>query len=453
MELVARYRIFSDGNIGVFVILKKNMSVVIFFIVLIDQFGHMRTNKNCPKYGTDPEQQQLENVDSEKASGKTSSLDPSNQAQPKGLKKKIVPKSGTKSVVEAPEDEKSSSKTKVIPVKFKCSSSDKPHPEKCSDQHPLTPDMGVSKSVPKASKIKIASKLKLEETPVESNKPSIVIRPPTDTGRSQVESYKPSIVIRPPANTEREQAASHKPAIIIRPPIITDTEQVETHKSNIVIRPPMEKEREPPQKKIIIKRPKETIDLDQISQDDTPRFEHRKTKRIVELSGFEKHGRPDNLQFRSESSKRRTREEKNWWEEDEKRRNAERLREERQRRLIEEEMRVFQEQERFADAEIRRYQESIRREREEEERQRAKKKKKKKKPEIAEEYLEDYKARRSDRRVPERGRSSKRKSSIELGKYSAEHASSTKRRRAGEVLNLLTLVTNFPSFSTITLIT
>ncbi|KAJ0089663.1 hypothetical protein Patl1_13830 [Pistacia atlantica] len=89
------------------------------------QFGHMRTNKNCPKYRADPDTQ-LETADSEKASGKSNSLDPSSQSQPKSLKKKLIPKSATKiAVVEASENEKSNSRAKVLPLKFKCGSTDK----------------------------------------------------------------------------------------------------------------------------------------------------------------------------------------------------------------------------------------------------------------------------------------------------------------------------------------
>jgi transcription initiation factor TFIID subunit 1 len=71
---------------------------------------------------------------------------------------------------------------------------------------------------------------------------------------------------------------------------------------------------------------------------------------------------------------------------------------------------------------------------EEEERQRAKKKKKKKRPEIREEYLEDPRTRRNDKRVPERERNAKRRPVVELGKFGAEYAPPTKRRKGGEVL-------------------
>ncbi|KAK3206157.1 hypothetical protein Dsin_020203 [Dipteronia sinensis] len=410
------------------------------------QFGHMRTNKNCPKYGADPETQ-LETADPEKASGKYNSLDPSSQSQLKSLKKKLISKSATKiAVVEAPEEDNPSTKAKVLPVKFKCGSTDKPSnklalaPTQSSDQLVTTDVQIVKKSISKTNRIVVSNKPKPIEMQFESHKPSIVIRPPTDTDRGQVESHKPSIVIRPPINTDREQVESHKPSIVIRPPTNADREQVESHKPSIVIRPPTDKDREQPQKKIVIKRPKEVVDLDPVSPDGTTHLEYRKTKKIVELSSFENRGK-QNLQLKNESAKRKGRERKRLWEEEQKRRNAERLREERERRLYEEEMRIMEEQEEMRVmeeqerlAEIRRYEESIRREREEEERQKAKmKKKKKKKPEIGDDYLEDYRARRNDRRIPERDRSAKRKSVVESGRYGADHVPPTKRRRGGEV--------------------
>lgn len=187
-------------------------------------------------------------------------------------------------MIEAPEDEKSSLKTKVVPVKFKCSSADKlpdkfPVASTQSSDQPSTSDVveTANKSVGKVNRIVISNKPRPEETQVESHKPSIVIRPPVDTvDKSQAESHKPSIIIRPPANTDREQVESHKPSILIRPVTTTDRELVESHKPSIVIRPPADKDREPPQKKIIIKRPKEIIDLDRVSQDGSP-HEYRKT--------------------------------------------------------------------------------------------------------------------------------------------------------------------------------
>ncbi|KAK9185058.1 hypothetical protein WN943_025411 [Citrus x changshan-huyou] len=334
------------------------------------------------------------------------------QSQLKSLKKKkLISKSATKiALIEAPEGEKSSLKTKVVPVKFKCSSADKlpdkfPVASTQSSDQLSTSDVveTANKSVGKVNRIVISNKPRPEETQVESHKPSIVIRPPVDTvDKSQAESHKPSIIIRPPANTDREQVESHKPSILIRPVTTTDRELVESHKPSIVIRPPADKEREPPQKKIIIKRPKDIIDLD------------RREKQIPLLT--------------NDSAKRKVRDERNWWEEEEKRRNAERIKEERARRIYEEERRFVEERERFA--ELRRYEESIRKAREEELLQKAKKKKK---PEIGDDYLEDYRAKRNDRRMLERDRGAKRKPGAELGKHSADYGPPTKRRRGGKV--------------------
>lgn len=358
------------------------------------QLGHMRTNKNCPKYGEDLEAH-LETADLDKASIKLKSLDPSSQSQQKTQTKKLIPKSATKiAVVEASEGEKSNLKAKVLPVKFKCGSVDK-----VSDN--------VSVEVAPSS-----------DQPVTSN---------SDTGKSIVKVHK--IVI--PNKTKPEDAETPKPSIVIRPPTNTVKDQPESHKRSIVIRPQTETDREQPQKKIIIKRPKEIIDVDQVSQDGSTGVEYRKTKRIVELSNIEKHRKKENKYLAEESTKRKAREDRRWREEQEKQRNEERLREERARRLYEDEIRAQEEQEKLA--EIKRYEAAIRREREEEERQKAKKKKKKKKrSEIKEEYLEDPRT-RSDKRMPERDRSTKRRPVVELGKYGAEYAPPTKRRRGGEV--------------------
>ncbi|KAG6652791.1 hypothetical protein CIPAW_05G030600 [Carya illinoinensis] len=358
------------------------------------QLGHMRTNKNCPKYGEDLEAN-LETADHEKASIKLKSLDPSSQSQQKPQTKKLIAKSATKiAVVEAPEGEKSSLKAKVLPVKFKCGSIDKLSDNltaevALSTDQPVASNSETGKSIVKVNKIIIPGKMKPDDA--ETPKPSIVIRPPTNTAKDQPESHKRSVVIRTPTETDREQ----------------------------------------PQKKIIIKRPKEIIiDVDQVSQDGSTGIEYRKTKRIVELSNIEKHRKQDNIYLAEESAKRKAREDRRWWEEQEKQRNEDRIREDRARRLYEDEMMLEQ----GKLAEIKRYEAAIRREREEEERQKAKKKKKKKKrPEIKVEYLEDPRTRRNDKRMPERDRSVKRRPVVELGRDVAEYAPSTKRRRGGEV--------------------
>ncbi|KAI9196201.1 hypothetical protein LWI28_021917 [Acer negundo] len=168
------------------------------------QFGHMRTNKNCPKYGADPETQ-LETADPEKASGKYNSLDSSSQSQLKSVKKKLISKSATKiAVVEAPEDDNPSTKAKVLPVKFKCGSTDKPSDKlalvstQSSEQLVTTDVQIVKKTISNTNRIVVSNKPKPVEMQFESHKPSIVIRPPRNTDREQVVSHKPSTVIMPP---------------------------------------------------------------------------------------------------------------------------------------------------------------------------------------------------------------------------------------------------------------
>ncbi|KAK7309486.1 hypothetical protein RJT34_06248 [Clitoria ternatea] len=349
------------------------------------QLGHMRTNKNCPKYGEDVEAQ-LESTDMEKSSGKSSFVDPPSQSQHKALSKKSISKGVTKA---APVD----NSTK-LPLKFKCSSteksSDKPAIETLQNSDkPVTSDSETAKP-PKVSKIIIPSKVKPDDTQAESHKQAIVIRPPTDSGRAHIDSHKLPIKFRPPTEIDREQ--SHK--------------------------------------KIIIKRTKEVVDLELDSPGGKSGFEHRKTKRIVELSTFEKQKKQETMYGTGGLVKWRAKEDRRWWEEQEKRRNEARLREEdRARRHHKEEIRMLKEQERLD--EIRRYEEVIRRDREEEEQQKAKKKKKKKKPDLRDEYLDDPRTRRYDKRMLERERSGKRRSVAEIGKIGADYVPPTKRRRGG----------------------
>ncbi|XP_062077035.1 transcription initiation factor TFIID subunit 1 isoform X2 [Humulus lupulus] len=405
-----KIKIAGDTNVKMFK--EKKNARESFVCGACGQLGHMRTNKNCPKYGEIDTN--VDTLEPEKALGKSTSLNQSAPSQTKTTTKKLIPKSATKiALVEASEGENLSPGTKVLPVKFKCSSTDKA-PDKFSvgmtqsSEQPVTSDTETGRSAVKVNKIIISNKAKPEDVQVESHKPPIVIRPPTDMDRGQVESQKPTIVIRPPSNTERDRFASHK----------------------ISKRPRTEIEREQSHKKIIIKRPKEIIDVDQVAQDGGSSMDHRKTKRIVELSSFEMQRNQKNV-YLAEAAKKKARDKRKRWEEQEKRRNEEILREERARRIREEEMKILEEQERVA--EIRRYEVSIRREREEEERQKAKKKKKRKMPEIEDDYMEDSRARRFDKRVPERDRSTKRRSVAELGRYGAESAATTKRRRGGEV--------------------
>ncbi|KAK7407342.1 hypothetical protein VNO78_09180 [Psophocarpus tetragonolobus] len=362
---------------------EKKPSREVFVCGACGQVGHMRTNKNCPKYGEDLETQ-LESTDMEKTSGKSSLVDPSSHLQHKAPSKKSISKSATKV---APVD----NSTK-IPLKFKCGSteksSDKPAIETLqSSDKPVTSDSETAKSA-KVNKIIFPKKVKPDDTQAESRKHAIVIRPPTDSGRGRVDSPKFPIKIRPPTEIDRDQ--SHK--------------------------------------KIVIKRTKEVIDLELDSPAGNTGLQHRKTKRIVELSNFEKHKKQETVYGAEGFVKWNTKEDRRWWDEQEKRRNDSRLREE-DRARHHKEIRMLKEQERLD--EIKRFEEDIRIDREEEERQKAKKKKKKKKPELRDEYLDDPRARRHDKRMPERDRSGKRRSVTELGKIGADYMPPTKRRRGG----------------------
>ncbi|CAL1408619.1 unnamed protein product [Linum trigynum] len=418
------------------------------------QNGHMRTNKMCPKYGEEPETP-AESADVERGSGKSSFLDPLNRSQQhKNKKKKLSQKSLTIN-----DNEKSNSNVKAnqLPSKFKCGSSEVPFEKsgdleaaaQSSDQYyinssalPASSDTDTGgKSISKVNKIKIASKGRSESGApvVEMQRPFVMQQqqqhPPPDADRGLKESVRPPITIKPPVNVERDHA--------------------ESRQKTILIRPPAEREKEQSHKKVVFRQPREVVDLDRLSQDGSSTgFEyHQKTKKMVELSSFEKqhHRKLDTLHFTGGSSsgakKKKAKEEAaavaaaRFWEEDQKRKNVERLREERARMqaaAAAEEMRRFKEREGLI--RLREYEEAMRRarqEEEEEERQRAKKKKKRKKetPEISDDYMEDYKARRHDKRIPERdSRGTKRQPVGDLGKYSAKYAPPTKRRRGGEVL-------------------
>ncbi|RYQ81370.1 hypothetical protein Ahy_Scaffold1g107319 isoform B [Arachis hypogaea] len=355
----------GEGAIKVFK--EKKPSRETFVCGACGQLGHMRTNKNCPKYGEDLEAQ-IESTDIEKPSGKSIILDPSNQSQQKSLTKKLVPKTAPKTP-----SVDNSTKLKFICISTE-KSSDKPALENLqSSEKPVTSDSETARSA-KVNRIIFPKKVKPDDTQAESVRRPIVIRPPTDSARGQVDSPKVPIKFRPPTDIERER-----------------------HHQKLVIKPA-----------------KEIVDVDLDSPYGNKRLEHRKTKRIVELANFEKQRKPEPMY-------RQAKEERRWWEEQEKRRNEARLKEERARRHHKEEVRMLREQEKLD--EIKRFEEDIRREREEEERQKAKKKKKKKKPEFTDDYLDDPRARRYDKRMLDRDKSTK--------KRGADLMPPTKRRRGG----------------------
>ncbi|KAG8368612.1 hypothetical protein BUALT_Bualt15G0063500 [Buddleja alternifolia] len=365
-----KVKILGDG---MNIIKEKKSARESFVCGACGQLGHMRTNKNCPKYGEDTETR-VESIDLEKSSSRPNFIDQVEQSQPKPFPKKLIPKNVTKSEVQ--EDDKPTSKAKIL--KVKCGATEKlpdklltPPTSQSSDRPVMSDAETGNRSAVKVNKIVFSNKTKPEDIMVDSHKPSIVIKPPVEADRDQ------------------------------------------------------------PRKKIIIKQPKEFINLDETSQDGSFGFEFKKTKKINELSSLDKFQEHGNRHFFEESSRVRD-PEGNQWRMEEKRRNAERRQQEERNRRVEK-MRMIEEQQQPA-YELIRYQESIRREREEEELQRAKaKKKKKRKPEIRDDYLDDFPPRRNDRRMPERDRPVRRRTEVEYAKPAPDYAQASKRRRGGEV--------------------
>ncbi|KAL0365199.1 UNVERIFIED_CONTAM: Transcription initiation factor TFIID subunit [Sesamum angustifolium] len=114
-----KVKILADGMNA---IKEKKSARESFVCGACGQLGHMRTNKNCPKY-RDTETR-AESTDLEKSSSKPNFVDQAEQSQQKPLTKKVTPKNGIKTAgSEAPEDDKPTSKAKVL--KVKCGATDK----------------------------------------------------------------------------------------------------------------------------------------------------------------------------------------------------------------------------------------------------------------------------------------------------------------------------------------
>ncbi|XP_008806233.2 LOW QUALITY PROTEIN: transcription initiation factor TFIID subunit 1 [Phoenix dactylifera] len=309
------------------------------------QLGHMRTNKNCPKYGEDAETSELESV-----SGKSNLPDAATQLQVKTPNKKLVPKMLAKVAdAEVPESvERAGLKlpTKILPVKFKCGPAEKPCEKNLSGIHTSDKQIvdaeGANKPSGKINKIIISNK--------------------SNSGDVQNEIQKSSVLIRLPVDTEKEQS----------------------------------------RKKIIIKQPKVNTNVEQVNSATDTGIDHdfRKIKKITELSSFEKKKNQESQWFTEETSKRNLIYDRRLWDEEEKRKNKERIVEEKTSRMLQEERRMQEEHRLF---EARRYPEAFRRE------ERTKKKKKKKKHDFRDEYLLDHRPYRNDRRIPERDRAAKRR--------------------------------------------
>lgn len=329
-------------------------------MLVLNQLGHMRTNKNCPKYGEDAEP-----LETESTSGRSLLPDGANRSQLKVLNKKMMSSLSREAAEEAPESLEKQGvdlQVKVRPLKFKCGSSDKPSEK--SSSVPQMFDKMVSSSVNHEAK--------------QSGK-NLIIPIRMKGENAQPDTPKPTVRIRPPQGMM---------------------------------------DREPP-KKIVIKQPKFTTNKHSKDFDVAIDQESRKMKKIAELSPtFEKRRVLESRHFANDESGSNHGHERRFGEE-KGRRSLQRLEEERTRRVIEER---------------RNYEAAIRRE-ELYAKKKKTKKSKKKKPDFNDDYLMDHKPYRTGRRFPERDRAAKRQSVVEAGLQ--EYAPLPKRRKVGEVLNLI----------------
>ncbi|KAJ4790165.1 Transcription initiation factor TFIID subunit 1 [Rhynchospora pubera] len=172
------------------------------------QVGHMRTNKNCPKYGEDKEDQ-LEGL--EEPSAKSNPADVAGPSQPKISAKKLIPKLSSKPSVTA-ESSEGVERVKQLPVKFKLGPPEKSLERNLSitvvsDNRTLAdPSSEISRPVGKINKLIISNKPKPLED-LQSPRPSIVIRPPapaevTDSG------LRKKIIIKQPRDQYQTTSTS-----------------------------------------------------------------------------------------------------------------------------------------------------------------------------------------------------------------------------------------------------
>ncbi|KAL9240687.1 hypothetical protein vseg_014876 [Gypsophila vaccaria] len=232
------------------------------------QLGHMRTNKNCPKYREDPDAQ-MSNMDGEHEAPKPIPQD-SSQSQQRDSAVKLIPKSVSNiSQVDGPEEGKSTVKTKVLKVRYATA-------DKVSDKAAIVPE-------------------------INSDQPS--------TSHAEVGNKSVPKVIKIVGNKKKP-----------------DDAQTESQKLNVVIRPPSETSRDPPLKRITIKQPRkdELINLDQTSEEGVD-FEYRKTKKMTDLAVYSS-TRPESILLDEEEVMRNNQMARRMWEEEEKRRNAEHAR-------------------------------------------------------------------------------------------------------------------------------
>ena len=197
----------------------------------------MRTNKRCPKYVED---QEVSEMDAN--SVKSNPTDTGNHLQTKPPKRLITKVSSEVTETEGPDGIE---KTKSVPVKFKLGAPDKSLERNMSLSGSLVSDKRIMdvtdyRSTGKVNKIIIPNKMKSEDYPPDTPKPSVVFRPPAE-------------------------------------------------------------EKDVPRKKITIKQPK-VVDQQRLVEPRSGQEPTRKTRKIVELSSFEEKSRDDDHWFGGEPS-------------------------------------------------------------------------------------------------------------------------------------------------------
>lgn len=325
------------------------------------QQGHMRTNKNCPKYGEEIESI-LKAVEPEipKPPPRHMSEVPASQQLESPSFKKLLKMTSA----ETPESSEQLGSKKVLPLKLKCSS------EKSLDRYISDPETGVKPAV-KINKIILSNKMKLEDGQLETPKNILSARPPQD---------------------------------------VSEADQ--------------------PRKKLIIKQGKALNNVEEVRHSIGFGVDEnfKKTKRMVELSGFDSYRKQDVRFYEEEiAAHSRVSGDRRFWEKEEKRRK-DRLKEEKVKRMYEEERMEQQRQIEFL-----RYEEALMNGREW---AKAKKKKKKRKDET-DDYLEEMDVGDYDHRMEHRSRAVKKRPIADLGHYSADAGPYTKRRKGGEVTSYI----------------
>ncbi|XP_078435245.1 HAC13 protein (HAC13) isoform X2 [Wolffia australiana] len=251
------------------------------------QAGHMRTNKNCPKYG---EELDLTEVDA--ITPKSQSTEVSAQLPPKTPGKKPQKLEASVTV------EKLESKipVKLLPLKFKCSSLD-------LQQEKISPG---PQSLDKEPSLSIGT----EDSQIKKIKKIIISKKPKPPDQQQ-EARRASVVIKIPAEADRDQ---------------------------------------PPPKKIIFKQTKSFNSLESVGRASDVGVDDgfRKIKKITELAGFDtRRTQPSQWVGDDERKGKSAVGNKSWEEEGSQRRRKERITEEWE---IQEEQRVV-ELNRFEDPE------------------------------------------------------------------------------------------------------